>query len=449
MVLGIGWNGNECVLISGCGWVVDGVDYSPYFFETMDECVAECSGPPPETAVLYGTVNYLWGDAVELIAGAQIVATNEMGMAYQTYSDDYGGYELQMIAGTYVVTCSLPDNGETQSQTITIEAGDMMMFDFWFGDPTEEYALCGMVYGETLNGELVPLDGAHIVVSCSGMVLDAYSMEGSYWISLPEPGQYQFMAEAEGYIGEEINVDVIGFNEVNFFLQPLDIGMFVVHLNVGSATAMPGDTVAIPISIENELPVSRIQFMLVDAPDHATAVGYFSHMECFSASFNDVEGSVLTIFYSPGGCYIEPGVTEFAHLLYTIDDSAPPGESITLTPDEVIVSNPMGEYVDCIPQPGVITLGVLGDVNMDSDINVLDIVNLVNFILLMDEPTDYEIFAGDINSDGELNVLDGVQLVNLIIGPPGRTNDPGPSSVHIGTGDHMISIMGSRIGGSQ
>ncbi|MFQ6609397.1 MAG: carboxypeptidase-like regulatory domain-containing protein, partial [Fidelibacterota bacterium] len=302
MVLGIGWNGYECILISGCGWIVDGVDYSPYFFETMDECTAECGGPPSETAVLYGTVNYLWGDAVELIAGAQIVAMNEMGMIYETFSDDYGGYELQMIAGTYEVSCSLPDSGETQSQTVTIEAGDMQVLDFWFGEPVEQYALFGMVYGETASGEAVPMDGAQIVVYYSGTVLETYSTEGAYWISLPEPGEYQVAVNAEGYIGIEEVINISGLTEMDFFLQPLDIGMLVVHLNVGSATAMPGDTVAIPIFMETEHPVGGIQFTLTDVPDHVTAIGYLSHMECFSASFNDVDGSAITIFFSPGGC---------------------------------------------------------------------------------------------------------------------------------------------------
>jgi len=39
MVLGIGWLNNSCQTISGCGWVVDSVDYSNAFFSSMDECI--------------------------------------------------------------------------------------------------------------------------------------------------------------------------------------------------------------------------------------------------------------------------------------------------------------------------------------------------------------------------------------------------------------------------
>ena len=59
---------------------------------------------------------------------------------------------------------------------------------------------------------------------------------------------------------------------------------------------------------------------------------------------------------------------------------------------------------------------ILGDVNMDMTLNVLDVVILTNFILNVDTPADDQFQAGDINEDGILNVLDVVNLVNLILG---------------------------------
>ena len=56
-----------------------------------------------------------------------------------------------------------------------------------------------------------------------------------------------------------------------------------------------------------------------------------------------------------------------------------------------------------------------GDVNFDDEINVLDVVLMVSFIL--GEPTDeYEYSAGDINQDGILNILDVVALISIILG---------------------------------
>ena len=54
---------------------------------------------------------------------------------------------------------------------------------------------------------------------------------------------------------------------------------------------------------------------------------------------------------------------------------------------------------------------IIGDINGDGDLNVLDVVLLVGVIL-----NDGDVTAAcDVNGDGVLNVLDIVQLVNLIL----------------------------------
>ena len=58
--------------------------------------------------------------------------------------------------------------------------------------------------------------------------------------------------------------------------------------------------------------------------------------------------------------------------------------------------------------------GVLGDVNQDGVINILDIINVINFIL-GESPTSDEFILSDINQDNIINILDVVLLVNLII----------------------------------
>jgi len=58
-------------------------------------------------------------------------------------------------------------------------------------------------------------------------------------------------------------------------------------------------------------------------------------------------------------------------------------------------------------QPSII----LGDVNGDGGLNILDVVTLVDIIM----SNENYIAAGDINGDGYLNIMDIVQLVNLIL----------------------------------
>ncbi len=57
----------------------------------------------------------------------------------------------------------------------------------------------------------------------------------------------------------------------------------------------------------------------------------------------------------------------------------------------------------------------LGDINNDSIINVLDIVQLVSFIMGDDSPTSFEEIASDYNEDGIVDVIDIVLIINVIM----------------------------------
>jgi len=56
-----------------------------------------------------------------------------------------------------------------------------------------------------------------------------------------------------------------------------------------------------------------------------------------------------------------------------------------------------------------------GDINFDGDLNILDIVSIVNFIIGNSTPTDDQVCAADINEDGSIDILDIVQILNIIL----------------------------------
>ena len=57
-----------------------------------------------------------------------------------------------------------------------------------------------------------------------------------------------------------------------------------------------------------------------------------------------------------------------------------------------------------------------GDVNFDGILNVLDIVEIVGFVLNTTTPTEEQFLTADMNQDGILNILDVITLVSEIIG---------------------------------
>ena len=64
----------------------------------------------------------------------------------------------------------------------------------------------------------------------------------------------------------------------------------------------------------------------------------------------------------------------------------------------------------------------IGDTNMDSNINIIDVVLVVSFILnnastYYDQENAVQIYLSNINQDSSIDVLDVVMLVDFILNP--------------------------------
>ena len=280
MEIGIGWNGEHCTWFSGCGTVDQyGVDHADSFFNSMEECNAACTDVA-ENGALAGEVFYQWGDAIELVAGALIQVHSSAGFIFESETNENGFYLIEEIpAGNYVITCTVYTE-ESMTQEVEIIAGTSAILDFWFGEPWYETSLMGMVYDANHENQIV--NEAHIMAhSADGVIIETYSYEGFYWLSLPGAGTYYLTVSAEGYLDLNATFDVQWIMEHDFYLTPAE-----------------------------------------DIP---------------------------------------------------------------------------------------------GDINFDGEVNVLDVVALVNFVIFIEEPTDTEFAAGDLNNDGTLNILDVVLMVNMIL----------------------------------
>jgi hypothetical protein len=56
-----------------------------------------------------------------------------------------------------------------------------------------------------------------------------------------------------------------------------------------------------------------------------------------------------------------------------------------------------------------------GDVNQDGDIDVVDVIAMIGFVLDTLTPTPDQILIGDLFSDGEINILDVVSVIDIIL----------------------------------
>ena len=58
---------------------------------------------------------------------------------------------------------------------------------------------------------------------------------------------------------------------------------------------------------------------------------------------------------------------------------------------------------------------LLGDVNFDGELNVIDVVFIINFILDVEEFTVNQIESSDMNNDGSIDILDVVEIIQQIL----------------------------------
>ena len=81
----------------------------------------------------------------------------------------------------------------------------------------------------------------------------------------------------------------------------------------------------------------------------------------------------------------------------------------------LIVTNLYGQESESHIEIVQLQSSLSGDINNDSNVNILDIVFVVNFVLGSDSATASEFAAADLNNDGILNILDIVTLTSLIL----------------------------------
>ena len=424
MIIGIGWNGEECTWYSGCGPTDEnGVDYSNAFFDSIEECEMVCSDNQQGNGALYGIVEYVWGDAIELVAGALIeIQGVNSNFLYTTQTNEEGFYVIELPQGPYMVTAHAYE--DYQVHDIYIMANQDHELNFTLGEFYFPTALSGYVYDNTANGIFSPVEDAHLVISNPNQWfnVDTYTNEdGFFWVDLPATGMYNVSVSADGYLDFNDYVYVEGITDINFYLDTDNTGGDnYAALSLENVTALPGNDILMPLFLESSHAVAGVQFSVYTLgagfPNYISGVGFNSTDDCFTASSNYVNGSFIGIIFSLEGCTYPPNESiHIADLIFESSANVPSGFELFLEFESTLVSDPNGDEINSYGEGASILFGLQGDVNADGDINVLDIVLIVNFAIYIEEPTEYQFWASDINNDGSIDILDIVQIVNSIL----------------------------------
>ena len=253
-----------------------------------------------------------------------------------------------------------PDNGEAGSDlTVELIASGVSFYDFYDG------------YTSTINS---------INFYPEGVNVDSYSVS------------------SENSITMNLSIDKISANMFDVQL----IGSFYDQYDQYFYDASKQD--AFYVSSNNPL-------LTVDAPQNfgeVTVGGYYQiDAIVYNPSTVDVEidgismsNSDFTVSQYSG---LSPGETDSWPITFTPSSGGEQNNTMT------IYSNDEFDPVQVFQMSGF-GFEILGDINSDGTLNILDIVALIGYVFNDNENPD-----ADLNGDGTVNIVDVVMLVNLVL----------------------------------
>ena len=163
------------------------------------------------------------------------------------------------------------------------------------------------------------------------------------------------------------------------------------------------------INYTSESNIGGFQFILSDESDLITITdinGGLSEDNDFTVSYDN--DSNIVIGFSFSGGFIPRGQGLLTNVYYSYNYQG----SNEVCLNDVIISNTQGEGLLSMGDCTILDMVIVGDMNNDSLLNILDIIALVNYIV--NNETDNEIIA-DINEDNQINILDVITLVNIVL----------------------------------
>lgn len=194
--------------------------------------------------------------------------------------------------------------------------------------------------------------------------------------------------------------------------EPQDSTVPEPHLSLGSATAQPGQTVKLPVTLSNNPGLCGMSFAISYDKTYLTLEDY------------DCTGDILT----PGDWTVGIGEGEKAlwlqsdqtdangeilTLVFRLADNAPQGAiSVTLT--DCLAVDGEGSPCTLTLEAGTVTVasGILGDVNGDGRVTAADAKRLRRF--LSGQSVTIENGNADLNADGTVNIFDLLLLQKLV-----------------------------------
>ncbi|MDC0145062.1 hypothetical protein OAI93_00510, partial [bacterium] len=243
----------------------------------------------------------------------------------------------------------------------------------------------------------VPEDqGGYVFVNWEAITLDAAPNEEilkySVWRYIPNQRGWEFLDYVDAYYFEEYSYVAPTIN--------ISFGDNIEHTDykVLAHTANQWEYYESPVvsgfSIDNLAPDSVQEFTVLVEENHNL--------------LSWIQGEIDIDYYN---IYRNGQLISQVSDTYYIDEDIEYGQSVIYEIDAVDIHQNQGQSISS----EVIYSAIAGDLNLDQNLNIYDIIIMVNLALDELALSDFYIWSGDLNYDGGVNIFDIIILLDLVL----------------------------------
>ncbi|MEZ5357584.1 MAG: FlgD immunoglobulin-like domain containing protein [Candidatus Zixiibacteriota bacterium] len=348
-------------------------------------------------------------------------------------------YPQDLLAAYFIVDTTTGGSGGGDENdlpvlaTITpsvynIQQGELVSFTVTATD-AEAGVLTIRANGGSLTTPNASFGTGGVVTGAGGLATGIFSFRPA----LGQEGTFAFTFQAQDDSGavsgtQAVTITVEGFDE--------DILFTTSSEEYTPAGGVPGfSEVIVPIGIVTEKTIYGIQFDLEYNDNYFLLDSIFSSDRTMGWEiFDDVgatPGRIRIVTFGLSNDSMVAGSTSAAlYLAMTVDEFAEPGcyDLNIFNGYESIDPDPNVPGLELVTDSGIMCVDQWGDINLDRNVNVADLVSCVGYIISNFTLNNRQFAAGDVVPNDTVNVIDLVGIINVIFGLP-ISPDPSPAPI--------------------